>query len=257
MARKCGAGHTGASQPTSYKSSRRRGKQTAHSGFEVMAIAADRKALRTRIATTPLTPRDFSLASATLLAVGAPVGVVRTRWSLRDVLDRRRPRSDRLGAGRRARVFDRFMRPFAIPAFVVLLAGSAWAALCVVDALSGRGRELLRMSVLLAATLRRWWRRGKTRAPPTFICSHRPGRRHGDHGRAGPRRDLDRRPDDGRLAAGAVAIAVLLFPAMAGSRRADATVLRGCFYRRLVLRLYRQLRAAHHRRIRRLSGVVV
>jgi len=111
------------------------------------------------------------------------------------------------------------MRPFATPAFVVLLAGLAWAALSVLwtPYPVAAGQLLLKMSVLLAATLLAV-AAPRENASATDLYLFPIGLVAGMATMAARAlaETLTGAPDDGRLAAGAVAIAVLLFPAIGG-----------------------------------------
>src|ERR1700734_1901153 len=122
-----------------------------------MAAAADRKRSRGAERDDAAgASRFFSRIGYLVLAVGAPVGVVLHPLGLYVMFS--------IGVGlvliasaldAEPGFFDRFMRPFAIPAFVVLLAGLAWAALSVLwtPYPVAAGQLLLKMGVLLAATL--------------------------------------------------------------------------------------------------------
>jgi hypothetical protein len=115
--------------------------------------------------------------------------------------------------------FDRFMRPLAIPAFLVLLAGLAWAALSVLwtPYPVAAGQFLLKMSVLLTATLLAVaapWENASATDLYLFPLGVVAGM--ATVAAVALAQSLTGAPDDGRLAAGAVAIAVLLFPAIGG-----------------------------------------
>ena len=202
-----------------------------------MAVAADRKASRDANRDERGRRRRLAIFLAHRLPCAggrrAGRGGAAPARSLRDVLDRRWPHSDRRGARRRARIFRALHAALCIPAFLALLAGLAWAALSVsVDALSGRGRAA-------PAEAERAARgddaggggaaRKRERDRPLSVPDRR-GRRHGDDGRARPCRDPDRRagrrPARGRRRSRS---RCCCSRRSAGLRRADATVLRACF----------------------------
>src|SRR5271166_2489881 len=121
-----------------------------------MAIAADKKDSKARRDDATDASRFFSRIGHVVLAVGAPVGVVLHPLGLYVMFS--------IGVGlvliaagldAEPGFFDRFMRPFTIPAFLVLLAGLTWAALSVLwtPYPVAAGQLLLKMSVLLAAAL--------------------------------------------------------------------------------------------------------
>ena len=122
-----------------------------------MAIAADRKSSRDANRDDAAdASRFFSRIGYLVLAVGAPVGVVMhplglyVMFSIGVGLD-----PDRRGARRRTGVLRSLHAPFPVPAFLALLAGLGWAALSVLwtPYPVSAGQHLLKMSVLLAATL--------------------------------------------------------------------------------------------------------
>src|SRR5271166_3871398 len=197
----CCATHTGASPPTSYKSSR-----------------ATRKDARRDDATDA--SRFFSRIGYVVLAVGAPVGVVLHPLGLYVMFS--------IGVGliliaaalEAQRAFlERFMRPFGIPAFLALIAGLAWATLSILwtPYPVAAGQLTLKLSALLAATmLAAAAPRENASATDLYLfpigvvagMATMAARALSEH--------LNGASDDGRLAAGAVAIAVLLFPAIGG-----------------------------------------
>jgi hypothetical protein len=186
-----------------------------------MAIAADRKSSRDSNRDDAAdASRFFSRIGYLVLAVGAPVGVVLHPLGLYVMFS--------IGVGliliaaaldAEPGFFDRFMRPFAIPAFLALLAGLAWAALSALwtPYPVAAGQLLLKMSVLIAAALLAV-AAPRENATATDLYLFPIGVVAGIATMAARAlaETLTRAPDDGRLAAGAVAIAVLLFPAIGG-----------------------------------------
>src|SRR5271169_6216948 len=122
-----------------------------------MAATADRKTLRDADRDDAADASRFcSRIGYLVLAVGAPVGVVLHALGLY-VMFSIGVALILIAAALDAEpgFFNRFIRPFAIPAFLALLAGLAWAALSVLwtPYPVAAGQLLLKMSVLLAATL--------------------------------------------------------------------------------------------------------
>ena len=164
--------------------------------------------------------RFFSRIGYLVLAVGAPVGVVLHPLGLYVMFS--------IGVGlvliaagldAEPGFFGRFMRPFAVPAFLVLLAGLAWAALSVLwtPYPVAAGQLLLKMSVLLAATLLAVAApRENASATDLYLFPIGVVAGMATIAARSLAEILTGAPDDGRLAAGAVAIAVLLFPAIGG-----------------------------------------
>ncbi len=167
------------------------------------------------------THRGSFRASATLCwRVGAPVGVVLHPLGLYVMFA--------IGVGliliaaaldAEPGFLERFLRPFFVPAFLALLAGLAWAALSILWSPYPvpAGQRLIKLGVLLAATMAAV-AAPRENASATDLYLFPIGVLAGmaaivaralAEGMTGA-------PDDGRLAAGAVAIAVLLFPAMGG-----------------------------------------
>ena len=229
-----------------------------------MAITADRKGSRDADRDDAAdASRFFSRIGYLVLAVGAPVGVVLHPLGLYVMFS--------IGVGlvliaaaldAEPGFFGRFMRPFCVPAFLALLAGLAWAALSVLwtPYPVAAGQHLLKTRRLACRNDVGGGCAAREREPRPTSISFPIGVVAGMAAIAARAlaETLSGAPDDGRLAAGAVAIAVLLFPAIGGTRgsRAQRTCA-AAFDRRAVLRLYRQLRAAHDRDVRRLSGAVV
>jgi hypothetical protein len=186
-----------------------------------MAIAADRKSSRESNRDDAAdASRFFSRIGYLLLAVGAPVGVVLHPIGLYVMFS--------IGVGliliaaaldAEPGFIDRLARPFFIPAFLALLAGMAWAALSALwtPYPVAAGQLLLKMSVLLAATLLAA-AAPRENASATDLYLFPIGVVAGMATTAARSlaETLTRMPDDGRLEAGAVAIAVLLFPAIGG-----------------------------------------
>ena len=201
-----------------------------------MAAAADRKgareANRDETADAADASRFFSRIGYLVLAVGAPVGVVLHPLGLYVMFS--------IGVGliltaaaldAEPGFLDRFMRPLFIPAFLALLAGLAWAALSILwtPYPVPAGQFLFKLIVLLVATML-VVAAPRENASATDLYLFPIGVVAGMAtivARALVER-LTATPDDGRLLTGGVAIAVLLFPAMGDSRRADATDWRAC-----------------------------
>jgi hypothetical protein len=200
-------------------------RRAAQSGLEsiwleVMA-AANRKASRdgTRDEAADAA-RFFSRIGYLVLAVGAPVGVVLHPLGLYVMF------SIGVGLILIAAALDaepgflrRFMRPFFIPAFLALLAGLGWAALSVLwtPYPVAAGQLLLKLIVLLAATMLAV-AAPRENAAATDLYLFPIGVVAGMAAivaRALAEIMLGE-PDDGQLMTGGLAIAVLLFPAMAG-----------------------------------------
>ena len=186
-----------------------------------MAAAADRKGSREADRDDAAdASRFFSRMGYLVLAVGAPVGVVLHPLGLYVMFS--------IGVGliliaaaldAEPGFLNRFMRPFFIPAFLALLAGLAWAALSILwtPYPVTAGQHLLKLSVLLVATLLAV-AAPRENASATDLYLFPIGVVAGMAtmiARALAEK-LAGAPDDGRLATGAVAIAVLLFPAIGG-----------------------------------------
>jgi hypothetical protein len=186
-----------------------------------MAAAADRKELRDADRDDAAdASRFFSRIGYLVLAVGAPVGVVLHPLGLYVMFA--------IGVGliliaaaldAEPGFIDRVMRPFAVSAFLALLAGLVWAALSVLwtPYPAAAGQLLLKLAVLLGATMLAV-AAPRENAAATDLYLFPIGVAVGISAliaRALVER-MTGAPDDGRLAAGAVAIAVLLFPAMGG-----------------------------------------
>jgi hypothetical protein len=191
--------------------------------FGVMATAdrrGSRDATRDETADAADASRFFSRIGYLVLAVGSPVGVVLHPLGLYVVFS--------IGVGliltaaaldAEPGFLERFLRPFFIPAFLALLAGLAWAALSVLWTPYPlvAGQLLLKLIVLLvaimlavaaprenaAATDLYLFPIGVVAGLATIVAR-------------ALAEMLAGAPDEGRLATGGVAIAVLLFPAMGG-----------------------------------------
>ncbi len=186
-----------------------------------MAITAERRRLRDadRDDATDAS-RFFSRIGYLVLAVGAPVGVVLHPIGLYVMF------SIGVGLVLIAAALDaepgflqRFARPFYIPAFLALLAGLIWAAVSVLwtPYPVAAGQHLLKLGVLLAATMLAV-AAPRENAAATDLYLFPIGVMVGIGALVARAlaETMAGAPDDGRLAAGAVAIAVLLFPAIGG-----------------------------------------
>lgn len=186
-----------------------------------MAIAADRKSARDSDRDDAAdASRFFSRIGYLVLAVGAPVGVVLHPLGLYVMFS--------IGVGlvliaaaldAEPGFVDRLMRPFAISAFLALLAGLAWAALSVLwtPYPVAAGQLILKISLLLAATLMAVAApRENASATDLYLFSIGVVAGMATIAARALAESLAGAPDDGRLVAGAVAVAVLLFPAMGG-----------------------------------------
>jgi hypothetical protein len=186
-----------------------------------MAIAADKKDSRgaQRDDATDAS-RFFSRIGYVVLAVGAPVGVVLHPLGLYVMFS--------IGVGliliaaaleAQPGFLGRLMRPFGVPAFLALIAGLAWATLSILwtPYPVAAGQLTLKLSVLIAATMLAT-AAPRENASATDLYLFPIGVVVGMATMAA--RALSEQSsgvsDDGRLAAGAVAIAVLLFPAIGG-----------------------------------------
>ena len=162
--------------------------------------------------------RFFSRIGYLALAVGAPVGVVLHPLALYVMFA--------IGVGlilvaaaldAEAGFIDRVLRPFRIPAFLALIAGLAWAMLSILwtPYPVAAAQLSLKLSVLLAATLLAVGA-PRENAPATDLYLFPIGIVAGMATMAARAlsETLSEAPDDGRLTAGAVAIAILLFPAI-------------------------------------------
>jgi hypothetical protein len=114
---------------------------------------------------------------------------------------------------------ERLRRPFYVPAFLALLAGLAWAALSILwtPYPVAAAQHLLKLSVLIVATLLAVAApRENAAATDLYLFPIGVLVGIGAIVARALAETVGGAPDDGRLAAGAVAIAVLLFPAIGG-----------------------------------------
>jgi hypothetical protein len=186
-----------------------------------MAAATDRKGSRDADRDDAAdASRFFSRIGYLVLAVGAPIGVVLHPLGLYVMFS--------IGVGliliaaaldAEPGFFDRFMRPFYVPAFLALVAGLVWAALSILwtPYPIAAAQHLLKLSVLLVATLLAV-AAPRENAAATDLYLFPIGVVAGMAAMVARAlaETLAGAPDDGRLTAGAVAIAVLLFPAIGG-----------------------------------------
>ena len=117
--------------------------------------------------------RFFARIAYAVLGLGAPVGVVIHPLALFVIFP--------IGVALilmsailegPAGLTGRILRAFRVPAFVALIAGLGWATLSVLwtPYPVSAAQHALKLALLIAATLPPWPLRGKTPAPPTFIC---------------------------------------------------------------------------------------
>ncbi len=186
-----------------------------------MAAAADRNGSRDGERDDAAdASRFFSRIGYLVLAVGAPVGVVLHPLGLYVMFS--------IGVGlvliaaaldAEPGFFERFRRPFYVPAFLALLAGLGWAALSILWAPYpvAAGQHLLKLGVLLAATMAAVAApRENAAATDLYLFPIGVMAGIGAMMARALAETLAGAPDDGRLTSGAVAIAVLLFPAIGG-----------------------------------------
>ena len=186
-----------------------------------MAIAADKKDSRdARRDDATDASRFFSRIGYVVLAVGAPVGVVLHPLGLYVMFT--------IGVGliliaaaleAQPGFLERFMRPFGVPAFLALIAGLAWATLSILwtPYPVAAGQLTLKLSALIAATmLAAAAPRENASATDLYLFPIGVVAGMGTMAARALSEHLNGVSDDGRLAAGAVAIAVLLFPAIGG-----------------------------------------
>jgi hypothetical protein len=190
-------------------------------GLGIMAAATDRKGSRAAERDDAAdASRFFSRIGYLVLAVGAPVGVVLHPLGLYVMFS--------IGVGliliasaleAEPGFFERFRRPFYVPAFLALLAGLAWAALSILwtPYPVAAGQHLLKLGVLLFATMLAV-AAPRENAAATDLYLFPIGVMAGIAAMIARAlaETLTGAPDDGRLTAGAVALAVLLFPAIGG-----------------------------------------
>ena len=184
-----------------------------------MAVAVDRKRSRDADRDDAAdASRFFSRMGYLVLAVGAPVGVVLHPLGLYVMFS--------IGVGliliaaaldAEPRFFERFMRPFFVPAFLALLAGLVWAALSILwtPYPVAAAQHLLKLGVLLVATLLAVAApRENAAATDLYLFPIGVVAGMGSMIVRALVETLTRTTDDGRLTTSSVAIAVLLFPAI-------------------------------------------
>src|SRR5580658_9025331 len=186
-----------------------------------MAATADRKGLRDADRDDAAdASRFFSRIGYLVLAVGAPVGIVLHPLGLYVMFS--------IGVGliliaaaldAEPGFFARFRRPFYVPAFLALLAGLVWAALSILwtPYPVAAAQLLLKLGVLLVATMLAV-AAPRENAAATDLYLFPIGVMAGIAAMIARAlaETLTGAPDDGRLTPGAVAIGVLLFPAIGG-----------------------------------------
>ena len=186
-----------------------------------MAVTADRKRLRDADRDDAAdASRFFSRIGYLVLGVGAPVGVVLHPIGLYVMFS--------IGVGlvliaaaldAEPGFLERFRRPFYAPAFLALLAGLVWAALSMLwtPYPVAAGQHLLKLVVLLVATMLAVAApRENAAATDLYLFPIGVVVGMGALIARALADTLAGAPGDGRLAPGAVAIAVLLFPAIGG-----------------------------------------
>jgi hypothetical protein len=179
-----------------------------------------RDATRDEAADAADAARFFSRIGYLVLAVGAPVGVVLHPLGLYVMF------SIGVGLILTAAALDaapgfleRFTRTFFIPAFLVLLAGLAWAALSILwtPYPAAAAQLLFKLIVLLVATMLAVAApRENARATDLYLFPIGVGAGMAMVVARALAERLAGAADDGRLVTGGIAIAVLLFPAMGG-----------------------------------------
>jgi hypothetical protein len=193
-----------------------------------MAIASDKRGARDAARDARDAGRDdaadasrfFSRIGYLLVAVGAPVGVVLHPLGLYVMFS--------IGVGliliaaaldAEPGFLERFLRPFFVPAFLALLAGLVWAAASILWSPYplAAAQVLLKLIVLLAATMLAV-AAPRENASATDLYLFPIGVLAGMATMVvrALAEMMFRAPDEGRILAGGVAIAVLLFPAMGG-----------------------------------------
>jgi hypothetical protein len=186
-----------------------------------MAAATDRKGSRDADRDDAVdASRFFSRIGYLVLAVGAPIGVVLHPLGLYVMF------SIGVGLILIATALDaepgflgRFRRPLAVPAFLALLAGLVWAALSILwtPYPVAAGQHLLKVGVLLVATMLAVAApRENAAATDLYLFPMGVVAGMGAVIALALAETMAGAPDDGRIATGAVAIAVLLFPAIGG-----------------------------------------
>ncbi len=211
--------HTAAPPSPSYKSPRAR-EEGDRFGFGDMAFGAGKIRRRVDSDDAADASRFFSRIGYTVLGVGAPVGVVLHPLGLFLIF----PIGVALilvAAALEAEpgFVERAARAFWIPAFLALLGGLAWATLSILwtPYPVPAAQQALKLGLLIVATLLAV-SAPRENASATDLYLFPIGLVCGMATMAARALSeiLSRAPDDGRLAAGGVAIAVLLFPAIGG-----------------------------------------
>jgi hypothetical protein len=211
--------HTAVPPSPSYKSPRAR-EEGDRFGFGDMAFGAGKIRRRVDSDDAADASRFFSRIGYTVLGVGAPVGVVLHPLGLFLIF----PIGVALilvAAALEAEpgFVERAARAFWIPAFLALLGGLAWATLSILwtPYPVPAARHALKLGLLIVATLLAV-SAPRENASATDLYLFPIGLVCGMATMAARALSeiLARAPDDGRLAAGGVAIAVLLFPAIGG-----------------------------------------
>jgi hypothetical protein len=164
--------------------------------------------------------RFFSRMGYAVLALGAPVGVVLHPLALFVVF----PIGVALivmAAALEAKpgFLDRALRAFAVPGFLVVLAGLGWATLSVLwtPYPVAAAQHALKLGLLIGATLLAVAApRENARATDLYLFPIGVVLGMATMAAVGLSHILNRTADDGGLVAGAVAIALLLFPALGG-----------------------------------------
>ena len=164
--------------------------------------------------------RFFSRMGYATLAVGAPVGVVVHPIALFVVF------SIGIALILMAAALDgkpgfmsRFMRPFGVPAFLAFIAGLAWAALSILwtPYPVSAAQHLLKLTILIAATMAAVAApRDNAAATDLYLFPIGVTALIAALAGKGLAHLLTGARDDGTLAWGAIALAVLLFPALGG-----------------------------------------
>lgn len=164
--------------------------------------------------------RFFSRIAYAILGVGAPIGVVVHPLALFIVF----PIAVALilmaaGLDGGAGFFDRLLRAFRLPAFIALIAGLGWATLSVLwtPYPVSAAQHVLKLGLLIAATLLTVSApRENARATDLYLFPIGVVCGMATMAAMGLSHILTGRADETSLAHGAVALAVLLFPALGG-----------------------------------------
>ena len=221
LMQRCGAVHTPDVTPLSYKLPWEGPKMTARSGSTDMTLGAGKTRSRTVDRDDAAdASRFFSRMGYAVLAIGAPVGVVVHPLAL-FVFFPIGVAMILMAAALEAKpgFIDRALRAFRVPAFLALIAGLAWAILSAlwspypVSAL----QHGLKLGLLIAATLLAVAApRDNARATDLYMFAIGVVLLMAAMAAKGLSNILTGATDGGGLAAGGVALAVLLFPALGG-----------------------------------------